>query len=49
MKKKIVKGNLKTTYTEIKHKNIGTSDLIHPNENLFLDFLLNKYEVDFPG
>ena len=36
-----------TTYIEYKHKNTGTSVLIHPH-NGRLDFLF-KYEVDFPG
>ena len=43
------------TYVERKHKNNGTSVLIHPrniekqyHEKLLLNFLL-KYEVDFPS
>ena len=32
--------------TEHKHKNTGTRDLIHPNENLLLDVLL-KYDDNF--
>ena len=27
----VLKGNITTTYNENKHKNTGTSDLIHPN------------------
>ena len=44
----ILTGNVTTTYNEHKHKNTETNDLVHPSENLLLDFLL-KHESDFPS
>ena len=55
MKKIILKGNMTTTYIEHRHKNTGTSVLIHPqnlekqyHDYLLLDFLL-KYGIHLPG